>query len=56
MPNPLVDELSDDAKAELAFVFAALRQEYPPVRYDHLGGYVRMPMYLPKPWKRSGWW
>lgn len=29
--NPLTDELSDDAKAELAALFAELRLWYPPV-------------------------
>jgi hypothetical protein len=30
-PNPLTDELSDEAKAELAEVFAEMRLRYPPV-------------------------
>jgi hypothetical protein len=34
MPNPLTDELSDEAKAELAAIFAEMRRRFahPPVR------------------------
>ncbi len=32
MVNPLADELSTEAKAELAAIFAALKREYPPTR------------------------
>lgn len=28
MPNPLTDELSDEAKAELAAMFADMRRQY----------------------------
>jgi hypothetical protein len=31
MPNPLTDELSDDAKAELAAQFADLKQRFFPI-------------------------
>lgn len=56
MPNPLTDDLSVDARAELAAVFADLKRIYPPVRYDRLGGQIRtVPLFLPKPWQRSGW-
>ena len=31
-PNPLTDELSPEAKAELAAVFAALKEQFGPLR------------------------
>jgi hypothetical protein len=30
MPNPLTDELSDEAKAALALVFAEMKRRYQP--------------------------
>jgi hypothetical protein len=56
MPNPLTDELSAEAKAELAAMFAALKVEYPPVQFERLGGYIRtVPLFMSKPWQRRGW-
>lgn len=56
MPNPLTDELTADARAELAAVFADLKRLYPPVRITCLGGHVMsVPLRLPKPWQRRGW-
>jgi hypothetical protein len=41
-PNPLTDELSDDAKQELAAIFAEMKRRYQPrimweTRLDHRG-------------------
>lgn len=37
MPNPLTDELSPEAKAELAALFNELRAHYPPVMHTPVG-------------------
>lgn len=52
MPNPLTDELSDDAKAELAAVFADLKRHY-----DELWGRPARAVkpWRNRPWERSGW-
>jgi cytochrome c553 len=34
--NPITDELSDDAKAELAAIFADLRRKFEPMNVDRL--------------------
>lgn len=43
MPNPLTDELSPDAKAELAAIFAHMKRQLA-VRYDQPA--LRSPVWL----------
>lgn len=50
--NPLTDELTPDAKAELAAIFADLKRQYPPVR---IGRVMSVPVFLSTPWERRGW-
>ncbi|HET9876406.1 MAG TPA: hypothetical protein VFQ37_11670 [Mycobacterium sp.] len=54
MPNPLVDELTPEVKAELAAIFAALRTEYPPIREQQVMVRHRS---TARPWQlnRAGW-
>ena len=40
--NPLTDELSADAKAELAVLFTELKRHYPPVCYTPVGMTLRL--------------
>ena len=40
-PNPLTDELTDDAKAELAMLFAELKRHYPPIMHTPIGYVMR---------------
>jgi len=40
--NPLTDELSDSAKAELAVLFAELKRHYPPVSFMPSGMALRL--------------
>lgn len=51
MPNPLRDELTNEAKAELAVEFAQLALRYPPVRFTK-GWAIR---YAPWQQNRRGW-
>lgn len=51
MPSPLTDELTDEAKAELAAIFAALKTQYPPVQYYRASGHVHM-----LPMQRRRYW
>lgn len=46
-PNPLVDELTDEAKAELAALFADMKK-----RCDAIWG---RPARVVKPWRRNPW-
>lgn len=55
-PNPLVDELSDDAKAELAAVFAEMKRRFlPPAqpRMAALPAWMRQQAYARA--TRGGW-
>lgn len=56
-PNPLTDELTSEAKAELAVEFAQLAQRYPPVKLENLGGWIIARPIRYKPWQqnRRGW-
>lgn len=58
MPNPLTDDLSPEAKLELAAIFADLRRQYPPVRIECIGGFtISHTLPQTRPWNvvRSGW-
>jgi hypothetical protein len=48
MPNPLTDELTDDAKAELAAMFAELRVRYVPLVRPKRASRLQF-------WERPGW-
>jgi hypothetical protein len=52
MPNPLVDELSEQAKADLAAEFRVLARRFPPQR-PRVPGSVTMRELLAAP--RTGW-
>lgn len=59
-PNPLTDELSDDAKAELAAIFANLERRYAPIDILRMrtraGRYATLSVPLPRaPRIRHGW-
>ena len=47
MPNPLTDELTPEAKAELAAIFADMKR-----RFDAIWG---LPAQRAKPWRRQVW-
>ena len=49
--NPITDELSDEAKAELAAQFAALKLKYPPVTFETFGGYTFTRTIQRRPWQ-----
>jgi len=53
MPNPLTDELSDDAKADLAERFRDLARRFPPRRHRISADAVTMRELLAV--TRSGW-
>ena len=58
MANPLTDELPDEAKAELAAIFAQLAVQYPPVTFHRIGVHTAiLPIQRYKPWHqgRRGW-
>lgn len=42
MANPLTDELTTEAKTELAAVFADLKRQYPPMRPGRAGRHAVM--------------
>lgn len=50
--NPLVDELTEAAKAELSVLFAELKRHYPPVCYTPIGSTLRLLGQQRQPWNR----